>query len=321
MPFFLRCVIRREPFRWPWGRETRGGKGLVAMSHRIEAPQQLIFTADDFGLNQEINIAVIRAHREGILTSASLMAGSPAAEDAVKLARQTPTLSVGLHVVVVDGRAVLSPAEIPDLVDSSAYFPKEPVRLGFCYRFSVRAQAQLAKELRAQFERFAGFGLPLSHVDGHLHMHMHPVVLNMLLPLIAEFGPCGLRVPRDELGTSVAHNRRHLPARVTRTIAMRLLSRHCLRLLGNLPIAYTDRVYGIAESGCITEAYVLDRLQHLEVASAEFVFHPTMGPALDRLGPNPGDLTILLSPQVRREIEQRRFLLTSYPFLLRPISL
>src|ERR1043166_8184955 len=90
----------------------------------------LLVTADDFGRSPEINRAVIRAHREGILTTASLMVAGPAADEAVALARQNPTLAVGLHLVVVDGPAVLPHEQIPHLTDLSDCFPDNPVRLG-----------------------------------------------------------------------------------------------------------------------------------------------------------------------------------------------
>jgi hypothetical protein len=91
---------------------------------------QVILTADDFGRSAAINAAVLRAHREGVLTSASLMVAGEAAEEAVALARETPSLAVGLHLVAVDGPTVLSQGEIPHLVDEWGRLPADPVRLG-----------------------------------------------------------------------------------------------------------------------------------------------------------------------------------------------
>ncbi|MGQ9768754.1 MAG: ChbG/HpnK family deacetylase, partial [Anaerolineae bacterium] len=108
---------------------------------------QIITTADDFGRLPAINAAIIRAHREGILTAASLMVTGDAWQEAVELARANPTLAVGLHLVVSDGRAVLPPTQIPHLVDASGRFPDDPLRLGLRYAFDRAAQRELAAEV------------------------------------------------------------------------------------------------------------------------------------------------------------------------------
>ena len=101
--------------------------------------KRVIFSADDFGLTEQVNEAVELAHREGALTSASLMVAGPAAADAVRRARALPSLRVGLHLVVIEGPAVLPPAEIPDLVDAEGQFPSDQLRLGLNYFFRPRA--------------------------------------------------------------------------------------------------------------------------------------------------------------------------------------
>ena len=102
-------------------------------SHRTGSSvrRRLIVNADDFGRSRAINEAVIRAHREGILTSASLMVNEPAADEAVALARENPGLGVGLHLALVCGRSALPPAGIPDLVNQNSEFTDNPVAAGF----------------------------------------------------------------------------------------------------------------------------------------------------------------------------------------------
>lgn len=106
----------------------------------IGPEMQVILNADDFGRSAAINAAVMQSHREGVLTSASLMVAGDAVEEAVALARETPTLAIGLHVVVVAGRAVLPPNEIPHLVDGRGWFPRDPVRTGLRYFLRDRAR-------------------------------------------------------------------------------------------------------------------------------------------------------------------------------------
>src|SRR6266540_1720824 len=97
--------------------------------------RRLIINADDFGRSRSINEAVIRAHREGILTTASLMVNEAPCGEAVELAKQHPTLGVGLHLTLLLGHSALSPQEIPGLVNERGEFSNDPVKVGFQYFF------------------------------------------------------------------------------------------------------------------------------------------------------------------------------------------
>src|SRR5690349_18481794 len=123
--------------------------------------RRLIVNADDFGLSRSVNEAVIRAHREGVLTSASLMVNEPGYQEAVELARANPRLGVGLHLTLLFGHAALSPEKIPGLVNAKGEFTNSPVGAGFRYFFRRELREQLRAEIRAQFERFRGTGLPM----------------------------------------------------------------------------------------------------------------------------------------------------------------
>ena len=148
----------------------------------MQSEKTLIIVADDFGLSPLVNAAVEQAAREGILRCASLMVAAPAADDAVARARALgDRLRVGLHLVVVQGPAVLPPAEIPDLVDDQGEFPSDQVATGFRYAFHPRVRRQLAAEIRAQFEAFRRTGLTLDHANAHRHMHLHPTIGRLLL--------------------------------------------------------------------------------------------------------------------------------------------
>src|SRR5271167_3660023 len=122
---------RRQRRHATWG---GAGPGLPWVGGATgDAMQRVIFSADDFGLTESVNEAVELAHREGALTSASLMVAGPAAADAVRRARALPDLRVGLHLVVIEGPAVLPASQIPDLVDAQGWFPSEQFRLGMKY--------------------------------------------------------------------------------------------------------------------------------------------------------------------------------------------
>jgi hopanoid biosynthesis associated protein HpnK len=274
---------------------------------------QAVFNADDLGSSPTINAAILRAHREGVLTSASWMAGGAAAAEAVALARDTPTLAIGLHLVVAGGPAVLPPSDIPHLVDGNGRFPRDTPALGVKYAFSPAARRELGREIAAQFACFAATGLPLSHVDGHLHMHLHPAVLSLVLPLAARHGARAIRVPRDELWPALQVDRQHAGLKLGWAIAFGVLNRLALRRLPGYGLVAVPRVYGLMETGRMSEQYVVALLRGLDVAAAEFYFHPDTAPAGTPLGPNRGDLETLLSPAVSRIIEERGIRLTTFP--------
>src|SRR5688572_12086849 len=105
--------------------------------------RRLIVNADDFGRSHSINLAVVRAHREGVLTSASLMVCGEAAGEAIELARQNPRLGVGLHVSLVCGASALPPGAVPGLVNPEGHFSDDPVTSGIRYFFRRELRPQL----------------------------------------------------------------------------------------------------------------------------------------------------------------------------------
>jgi chitin disaccharide deacetylase len=276
---------------------------------------KLIVTADDFGRSREINAAIVQAHRGGVLTAASLMVSGEAFDEAVMLARQMPTLAVGLHVVLVDGKPVLSRDRVCRLVGEEGLFPSAAARAGLRYFFDPRTRRQLGEELEAQFNRFAETGLKLAHVDGHQHMHVHPAVFPLLIPLARRYEAGGIRLPHDEMRFALNYDRRHQLTKMVWTAAFGLLSRRCRRRLRGTSCAAAERVYGLMQTGRMEEAYVLALLRHIRGQSAEIYFHPTLGLRTDELGPNPEELQTLLSPAVRAVIEEGKFTLCAYPDL------
>jgi chitin disaccharide deacetylase len=254
--------------------------------------KRLILNADDFGAAPEVNEAVERAHREGVLRSASLMVGAPAAEDAIARARRLPDLAVGLHVAVVHGRPVLAADRVPLLVDERGEFLTDLVRAGFGFFLRPGARAQLAAEIRAQFERFARSGLRLDHVDAQSHMHVHPTVFGLILKIGREYGARAVRIPREPFGG-------------TRTIAPWLsLMRVRARRAG---VACNDYAFGVNEAGALTEERVLQILDRLPDGVTEIFFHPATGAFAGADRGTEGfrwtdELAALVSPRVRDAI-------------------
>jgi hopanoid biosynthesis associated protein HpnK len=134
--------------------------------------KRLIVTADDFGAAREVNDAVEAAHRGGVLSAASLMVSAPAAADAIGRARRMPSLRIGLHVVLVEGRPVLPAFAVTHLVDGNGVFRSDMAALGAVLCFSRHARRQLAAEITAQFEAFRDTGLTLDPCNAHTHFHV-----------------------------------------------------------------------------------------------------------------------------------------------------
>ena len=231
---------------------------------------QVIFSADDFGLTESVNEAVERAHRDGILTQASLMVAAPAAADAIRRARSMPGLKVGLHLVVIEGPAVLPPSLIPDLVDAQGQFPSEQLRLGINYFFRPRIRRQLAAEIRAQFQAFADTGLTLDHANAHKHMHLHPTVGALMLSVGRDFGLPSIRIPAEPPGVMA---RLGVPQGVgARALyAWTRLLRLQARKAG---VGTNDHCFGLAWSGHMTPDRVRSLLPLLPDGFSEVYFHP-----------------------------------------------
>ena len=242
----------------------------------------LIFTADDFGLHERVNAAVERAHCEGVLDAASLMVAAPAAADAVARARRLPGLRVGLHLVLADGASMLPRAQVPALVDAQGHFGQNMALDGVRFFFLPHVRAQLAKEIRAQFEAFAATGLPLDHVNTHKHFHLHPTVLSLILSIGREFG---LRAVR-------------LPLEAGAPFALKPWLSLVRARLARAGIAYNDFVVGIAKTGAMDEAVLLDAIAHLPAQGVgEIYCHPAVAA-------EPGEGAITASMQRYRHADE-----------------
>ncbi len=270
-----------------------------------------------------MNEAVEDGHRFGVLTSASLMVGEAAAQDAVHRARRMPSLRVGLHVVLVDGTPVLPPEEIPDLVDASGRFPCAMIGSGVRFFFLPRVRRQLAREIHAQFAAFAATGLELDHANAHKHIHLHPTVARLILSIGRGFGLRAVRLPAEPAAIVEAAEgsgrRISWPARLG-TVALHAWTGQLRRTLRHAGLATNDQVFGLAWSGAMTEARLLRLIPLLPEGVSEIYFHPakTRTEALVRAMPDyrhAEELAALLSPRVRQALATAGIESTSFTAL------
>jgi hopanoid biosynthesis associated protein HpnK len=236
--------------------------------------KNLIVTADDFGAAVQVNEAVERAHRDGILSAASLMVAGNAAGDAATRARNLPRLRIGLHLVLVEGRPVLPVRSVPDLVDAKGFFRTDMARAGAAMFFLPHVRRQLAAEIEAQFAAFEATGLVLDHVNAHKHFHLHPTIASLIVKIGAAHGVRGARVPLEPQGV-LARIEKHQPSGVVALTApfARLLRRRFQRA----GITAPDQVFGLAWSGAMTPDRLTGLIQHLPDGLSEIYMHPATG--------------------------------------------
>jgi hopanoid biosynthesis associated protein HpnK len=287
---------------------THGGDlaaNPAAAALAFEMRNSLIVTADDFGLHEAVNEAIEQASRSGVLTAASLMVAGPAAADAVRRARNLPNLRVGLHLVLVDGLSVLSPRHIPALVDDTGRFGGRMVVDGVRYFAVPAVRRQLEAEIRAQFSAFARTGLLLDHVNAHKHFHLHPSLLEMMLRVGREFGLPAVRVPDEPLWFAARRGARlGGPATAAFLAPWLAFMRLRLRAAG---VAHNDRMFGMACSGSMDEAKLLEILARLPTGVTEIYLHPAtksghaIAPSMSTYR-HADELAALLSPRVRGAI-------------------
>ena len=237
--------------------------------------KHLIVTADDFGAATEVNEAVERAHRDGILSAASLMVTGAAAGDAVARARTMPQLRVGLHLVLVEGEPVLPVGAIPDLVDKAGQFRADMARAGAAMFFRPKVRAQLAAEIEAQFAAFAATGLRLDHVNAHKHFHLHPTIAALIVKVGKAYGLKGARVPLEPQAVLGRIEKRKPSGVVALTAPFAQALRGRFRRAG---ITAPDWVFGLAWSGALTQRRLAGLIGHLPDGLSEIYMHPATGP-------------------------------------------
>lgn len=278
--------------------------------------RRLIVNGDDFGFSSGVNQAIIAAHQHGVLTSTSLMVTGAAVEEAIALAKAHPTLAVGLHLVLACGRSVLPTAQIPHLVDDQQRFSNQPETAGIYYHLNASARRELPLEIRAQLEAFRQTGLPLSHVDGHVHVQIQPIVLHHLVALADEFNIRFIRLPFEEITIALYADHSDLLMKTLLSFVYAGLRQYGKARLRARNIQSVDCVYGLLNSGRMTEDYLLKVIPQIRANLVEIYSHPALAvagePANEAFGLGEAERDALMSDRVRAVIQKQGFSLTNY---------
>ncbi len=271
----------------------------------LKGGKRLIVNADDFGKSRSINDAIIQAHREGILTTASLMVNGSAYDHAVELAHQNPQLGVGLHLTLVCGRSILKPTEIRGLVNERYEFSQNPVTTGLRYFFLPGLRYQLRHEIQAQFQRFALTGLTLDHVNGHLNMHLHPTVFSLLKHHYQDWQLKHFRLTRDPFWLNARLASGAWAYRLSHAFIYMVLCGLAEEDLQRRQIKHTRWVFGLLQNGRMNEQYITRLLPRLPDGDSELYSHPSMDEFKH-------EFDALISPRVKELVQQQGIELIRY---------
>lgn len=257
---------------------------------------RLIVNADDFGLTAGVNRAVVELHAQGLLTSATLMARAGATEQAIDIARSTPSLGVGCHIVLVDGEPVLPPKQIPSLIDPATGSLFSTLGMFLPRLLSGRIPAaEIEAEAAAQIERLQSRGVRLTHIDTHKHTHMFPCVLRPVLRAARAAGIGAIRNP-FEPAWAVRATPGAAWMRIAQVTLLRWLQPKCLRILAEARFATTDGTVAMVGTGTLDAAALRRLLQSATAGTWELVTHP---------GYNDADLAAVRTRlRASREIER-----------------
>jgi chitin disaccharide deacetylase len=288
--------------------------------------RRLIVNADDFGFTSGVNRAIVKAHTAGVVTSATLMANGPAFCEVNKLAKQLPKLSIGCHVVLIDGEPVLPPAKIPSLTQSGRF--RDDLKT-----FAARAltglldATEIGGEATAQIRRIQAAGVSVSHFDTHKHTHIFPKVLRPLLLAAAE---CGVRAVRNPFGPRLPLRLNELlnrPNLWTRWAEMRVLGTFAAKFQKAVQregFVAPDGTLGVEVTGILNEALFTAIATSVPEGTWEFVCHPGYNDsdlqlAKTRLRESREvELRVLTSPRAQESLARQGIELISYRDLVEP---
>ncbi|HEX8949645.1 MAG TPA: ChbG/HpnK family deacetylase [Dissulfurispiraceae bacterium] len=263
--------------------------------------------ADDMGRSSAVNLAVAGAHDRGIVTAASIMAAGGAFEEAVQLVRQRPRLSVGLHVSLCDGRAVLPHSHIPGLTDPEGFLVKNPAIAGVSYT-SPSLLSQIEQEVEAQFRRLEEAGVHPSHVDGHHHLHVHPLIFEIVCRAASRRGVGWIRIPKEPLSIGVGlHPAFSKPGALCEWTLFKMLALCNMRTAGRYGMRTACSVCGLSLTGAMDEGRLLDIMDRMDAPLGEIFAHPDMSTAAGRR-----ELEALTSAAVREKTDAGDIVLVGY---------
>jgi hopanoid biosynthesis associated protein HpnK len=242
--------------------------------------KRLIVNADDFGLTEKVNQAIIKAHTCGLISSASLLANGQAFESALAMSRQAPRLGVGVHLNLTQGKPLAPTSSIPSLVNGQGYFARKPAGLWRAMILGRVSAAEIEKELRAQIEKALAAGLVATHLDSHKHVHALPALGRMATRLAHEYSIPAIRCVTERWSGLRCLLKRFPRAKTTilrqhfNSFVLAAVSRGWSRQLRQAGVACAEHFYGLTPTGFLDEELLREILCHLPDGTSELMCHP-----------------------------------------------
>lgn len=286
--------------------------------------KKLIVNADDFGFTSGVNAGILRAFRDGIVTSTTIMANGPAFDEAAEMARNNRDLAVGCHLSILGGRPVAQPTEVPSLVDPDGLMPKTLSELISRLTCGVVQIGHIEREFCAQVERVMKAGLCPTHLDCHKHAHTHPRVLEALLRVATEVGVKKIRNPFESLhrpkfsGPEARRRWRVYLKQYALAMSLRTGSRRFRRLAGARGLRMPDHFCGMTLTGLMDLAAIGALIAGLAEGVTELACHPGIYDRQLECSPTrlkqerERELQALTDPTLRRRIADHGVILISY---------
>ncbi len=281
----------------------------------------LILNADDFGMTRGVNEGIIRAHREGILTSTTLMANGPAFDDAVERASANPKLGVGCHLVLIGGKCVAPREEVASLVDTDGNLPDSLAKFVAKLSSGMIPGHEIERELRAQVKKIRAAGINPTHLDTHKHTHAHPRVMEALGRIAKELGIKRVRKPVENLHDSwqtMQADGQGISMQLVAAGAVRAVAPRFRAIARKYGLVFPDHFLGLAMTGQVSAAALSGMIGTLDDGSTEIMLHPGVCDAeLIQSGTRlreqrETELAALLDPGVRSALDERGIRLISY---------
>ena len=285
--------------------------------------RRLIINADDFGFTAGVNRAIVEAHTRGVVTSSTLMANGSAFADAVELVKSVPQMSIGCHIVLIDGKPTLSPDRIPSLTKPTRAQEFRDGLKGFaaCALAGRLTAKEITAEAAGQMRKIQDAGIVLTHFDTHKHTHIFPAILRPLLQAAAD---CGVRAVRNPFGPRLPLRSSQLlkrPNLWTRYAEVKVLRRFASKFRAAVDregFATPDGTLGIEVTGALDETLFTAIARNIPDGTWEFVCHPgyndaELQSARTRLQKSrETELRVLTLPRAREVLAQEGVELISY---------
>lgn len=302
----------------------RGGRFFQSESVLLTKARskRLIVNADDFGLTQGVNRGIIEGHRNGIVTSTSLMTNMPAFNQAVAMARENPRLAVGVHLTLINGRPIARPSDVSSLLDGQGFFFDNPFALLRRLIGGRVKHREIEIEVRAQIEKALGELGSISHLDGHKHLHIYPGILRPVLSVAKDYGIECIRYPVERtMGFGAIWRSSRSLQIVKQYGTSRAIAILCLlekRKLDYNGFSTPDHCVGITHTGFLNKGTLREIIRSLPQGTTELICHP--GYVSDELVKTPTrlryerehELDAITSPDIAELIRSETIQLISY---------